>query len=80
MKDYHKIEIEVTGPTTANNSQFKVNTVRMSPSASGQVTSTATLGSFMSSLISKSTKQLNYKILFIYNLDAVHKGPGFHLC
>ena len=70
----------MTGPTTANNSELKVNTVRMSPSASGQVTSTATLGSFMSSLISKSTKQFNDKISFIYNLDAVHKGPGFHLC
>ena len=46
----------MTGPSTANNSQFKVNTVRMSPSPSGQVTSIATLGSFMSSLISESTR------------------------
>ncbi|CAG2164511.1 unnamed protein product [Oppiella nova] len=50
LEDYHKIEIEVIGPTNADNNQtFKVNTTRLSPSSGSRaVTSYATFAAFLS--------------------------------
>jgi hypothetical protein len=55
-KDYHKIEIELIGPKGSNDCSLKVNTTRLSPSSGSHVSSSATFGSFLSSLLSKKFK------------------------
>lgn len=62
---HHKITVEVTGPSLEGR-QFKVMTTRISPSASGAVTSSATFDSFLASINRKFTKFLRLqKILEI---------------
>ncbi|KAM6904836.1 aspartate dehydrogenase domain-containing protein [Xenentodon cancila] len=46
LKDYHVVEVEVTGPDG-----FSVNTVRRNPARLGAVTGTATYNSFWNSLL-----------------------------
>ncbi|XP_072163704.1 aspartate dehydrogenase domain-containing protein-like [Diadema setosum] len=63
-RDYHLIEIEVTGPGDASQGKcFTVSTTRKSPAGEKAVTSTATFVSFFSSV-----------------LRARNQGPGVHLC
>jgi len=55
-KDYHKIEIELIGPKGSNDCSLKVNTTRLSPSSGSHVSSSATFGSFLSSLLNAQHK------------------------
>jgi len=53
-RDWHTVEIDVHGvPNKDTGHSFHVHTVRRNPSVSGQVTGTATLASFLSSVLRK---------------------------
>jgi len=52
--DWHIVEIDVQGVPSDNTRQsLEVHTVRRNPSARGQVTGSATLASFLSSMLRK---------------------------
>lgn len=50
LKDWHIIEIEVTGPSLSPDKTFSVTTVRKNPASPGAVTGSATYKSFISSM------------------------------
>ncbi|KAG1700037.1 putative L-aspartate dehydrogenase [Nymphon striatum] len=50
LKDWHIIEIEVTGPSLSADKTFSVTTVRKNPADPGAVTGSATYKSFISSM------------------------------
>lgn len=49
LKEWHIVEVEVTGPETAGR-RFTVKTTRRNPANLGAVTGTATYASFLSSV------------------------------
>uniref|UniRef100_T1J5E0 Aspartate dehydrogenase domain-containing protein n=1 Tax=Strigamia maritima TaxID=126957 RepID=T1J5E0_STRMM len=56
LRNFHVVEIEVTGLKSSNDENFTVHTIRKNPATLGHVTGEATFAAFVSSVISAHSK------------------------